>query len=320
MSMPAEVVNLNRIARQLLEAGTVEVVIGYGKGTLPLTAAPLFARNPQQADELIFDKTCENNLVTFLHRFRGRKVAVVVKGCDERSLVGLLQEKRFEREDIVVIGAPCTGVLHTRTVREKTGMETIAKGNCDGDAVTVTAADGTEASVPAEEVVYAGCKTCAVRNPRHADSLVGEPVHQPDLPDFTPEIAEVEALSSAERWEIFAREMDKCILCFACRNLCPACYCSECFAESSQPKWMGKTDEAADTMFFHLTRLLHLAGRCTGCGACQRGCPVNVNLRLYNDKLRKDAKEIFAFEAGLDPEAEAPMTCFRMDDKNDFIR
>jgi ferredoxin len=73
-------------------------------------------------------------------------------------------------------------------------------------------------------------------------------------------------------------------------------------------------------MFFHLTRLLHLAGRCTGCGACVRGCPAEVNLRLYNDKLRREAKDVFDFQAGMDPEAKPPLACFRPDDKNDFIR
>jgi len=47
---------------------------------------------------------------------------------------------------------------------------------------------------------------------------------------------------------------------------------------------------------------------------------VNVDLRLYNDKLRNDVKDVFEFEAGLDPEIPAPLSCFRLDDKDDFIK
>jgi ferredoxin len=127
------------------------------------------------------------------------------------------------------------------------------------------------------------------------------------------------AAPAAERWRVFEKEMNKCSLCFACRNLCPACYCASCFTESSQPKWMSKTADEGDVMFFHLARLMHLTGRCTGCGACERGCPMKVNLRLYNDRLRKDVKEVFDFEAGADPQAKPPLTCYQMGDKNDFI-
>jgi ferredoxin len=174
--------------------------------------------------------------------------------------------------------------------------------------------------VPIAELLYPGCRDCPVHNPRFADHLLADPVPQSPRPEFDPEVETVEAETPDRRWERFRREMGRCILCFACRQLCPACYCTECFAESSQPKWMGRTDDPADAMFFHLTRLLHLAGRCTGCGACVRGCPMEVNLRLYNDKLRKDAKATFRFEAGMDPAAPPPLVCYHAEDPNEFVR
>jgi ferredoxin len=82
---------------------------------------------------------------------------------------------------------------------------------------------------------------------------------------------------------------------------------------------MSKTDDSADIMFYHMTRLIHLAGRCTGCGACVRGCPMNVDLQLYNDKLRKAARERFGFDAGMDPGAEPPLSCYRAEDEDNFV-
>lgn len=317
--MPGDVVNLQETARRLLEDGNVEAVIGYARGSQPLTATPVFVREPEDTVRLIFDRTCEGNLANYLRRFKDSKVAIVAKGCDERSIVGLVQEQQIRREELVVLGAPCCGVIDPGQVAKVTDLDGASGVEITEDTVRIAHGEAEPTALAIEDAVYAGCKVCPVRNPRSADYLIAEPVPQPNVPEFSPEVEAAENVSAAERWKTFSREMDKCILCFACRNLCPACYCNACFTDCSQPKWMSKTDDPADVAFFHLTRLLHLTGRCTGCGACVRGCPVNVDLRLYNDKLRKEVKDVFGFEAGMDPDEDPPMMAFRQDDKNDFI-
>jgi len=54
-------------------------------------------------------------------------------------------------------------------------------------------------------------------------------------------------------------------------------------------------------MIFHLTRAIHLAGRCVDCGACTRACPAGVNLSILNRKLAKDVKVYFSLETGMIP-------------------
>ena len=60
--MSSVVESIRETARKLLAEGTVEVVIGYEKGSLPLKATPCFVRTAQDVDKLIWDETCENNL------------------------------------------------------------------------------------------------------------------------------------------------------------------------------------------------------------------------------------------------------------------
>ncbi len=38
---------------------------------------------------------------------------------------------------------------------------------------------------------------------------------------------------------------------------------------------------------FQITRIMHVAGRCTDCGECERACPVNIPLRSLSKKMEE---------------------------------
>ena len=44
---------LQDIARRLLEEKKVDLVIGYGRGTVPLRSVPLFVHTPEEAEKLM---------------------------------------------------------------------------------------------------------------------------------------------------------------------------------------------------------------------------------------------------------------------------
>lgn len=280
--------NLRERARQLLADNVVDLIIGYGQGTLPNRVTPVFIRKPEDAQILVWNNYCAHNLVGYLHRIESTcKIGIVVKGCDARSLVGLIKEKQISRDRLVVIGIVCNGILDTRTTGEA-------------------------------PVQYASCEHCEVNVPPLYDILIGSPdevtTKKADEPDR--ELAAFEALSPAERWAALEQELSRCIRCYACRNACPMCYCEECFVDKTQPAWISEGMHPSDVMIYHLVRALHSAGRCGECGACERACPMHIRLRLITRKISRDVAELFQDKPGIDLERPPALHTFSTDDDN----
>ena len=96
---------LRNKAKQLLETQAVNVVIGYGEGTSG-TIRAIFARKPEQADKLIFDSRCDQNLAVYLlkHEIKhmGKK-AVVATIPIVRSILQVASECQLQEEEVIAL-------------------------------------------------------------------------------------------------------------------------------------------------------------------------------------------------------------------------
>ena len=97
-------------AKRLLTEGKVDLVIGYRQGTIPMMNEPIRINSADQTDQLYWDSFCGVNLANYLPK-RAERIAVVAKGCDSRNIVVHLQEGQIKREQLVILGAPCQGML-----------------------------------------------------------------------------------------------------------------------------------------------------------------------------------------------------------------
>ena len=138
---------------------------------------------------------------------------------------------------------------------------------------------------------------CIHRNPVIYDELVADLVEEQKDVDRYEDVRKIEVLSSEEKWAYFDELLAPCVRCYACRNVCPLCYCSTCFVDESKPQWVGKSIDPIDTRTFHFLRAYHCAGRCTDCGSCTRACPTGIDVRAFMEKLNVQEDSIEAILA-----------------------
>ncbi|MEG6617194.1 4Fe-4S dicluster domain-containing protein [Peptococcaceae bacterium 1198_IL3148] len=307
---------IQEAAKKLLEEKKVDLVVGFAQGSLPLRSTPYFARTTAEADNLIWDEYCENNLANYLRK-REEKVAVVAKGCDVRAIVALIKENQINRDNLYIIGVPCQGMIDRKKAKKQVGGKEILAAEISGEEV-VLKGKGFETKGAKAELLYDTCQRCAYGNPVIYDQLIGEELSAKEV-SFA-EVEEFAAKSAAERSAILAAEMEKCIRCYACRNACPMCYCQECFVDCSTPQWISKrANSAKDNLIFQGVRVFHQMGRCADCGACERACPMGIKLSLLTRKGVKDVKDMFNYEAGLNPEDKPVLNDFTTEDPQAFL-
>jgi formate dehydrogenase (coenzyme F420) beta subunit len=291
---------MQEAAKKLLTDHTVECVIGFQAGSRPKSSRPFFARKTEDAEKLIWNKYCAANLATFLPKlfekpqrpnkeYKAPRIGIVVKGCDGRSVLGLVREKQVPRENIVIIGMPCAGMVPA-TKNEKIHSEEIGRA----------------------------CVECVSPTIKAADIIIGGESRKPAKADYS-RIKKFESKPAEERWKFFVEEISRCIRCNACREACPNCYCRVCFADQRKPAWVSPANVLSETVVYHLGRMFHQAGRCVECDACVNACPMGIDLRLFTQKLASDAKELFGSVPGVTDDAVPALNTFTQDDSECFI-
>jgi ferredoxin len=267
-------------ARELLSLREVSCILGHERGPKG-RVRPAFIYDEEGARRLVWDQTCNHNLVVYLRdqvlptrrKDAPPRAAVVARPCDVRALNVLIHEGQVARDSVFVIGVACPGMAHG-------------------------------------EGIAGHCQRCKERVPVFYDALVGRPPKVEVQGETWTDLIELEAMSPAERLTFWTRQFDRCIRCYACRQACPGCYCFECLAEQVDPLWVSIAHRVPEKAFFHVMRAYHLAGRCVECHACDAACPMQIPLSLLNRKIAKEVEALFDYTAGGDPESPPPLATF----------
>ncbi len=280
-----------------------------------------------------------------------KKVGVVLRPCELRAVVELVKLKQASLQNLVLIGVDCFGTYsvtdYAKSVREGSGgteafLGRVKRGESD-------------------PLLREACQVCEYPSPLYADIVIGLIGMDWDkgilLQATTTEgekileglglkaedkvggreaaIARLISERTKKRDELFERVLQEshglekllsvfsiCIGCHNCRDVCPICYCKECFFDSPTFEWeadkylgwasrRGALRMPTDTLLFHLTRLNHMVASCVGCGMCQEACPNDVPVfsifRTVGDRVQK----LFSYVPGKSLEDQLPLATFK---------
>ncbi len=318
--------SLSPIIKELLKNGTVNYFLAYGKGSFWFKVRPLIIREPVELKNLEWNRFCYPNLTTYLKdSSRSQdKIGVVVKGCDVKSVVELIKGNQIDRENLFLLQVPCDGTVDPGKVENLVWISKLKVTGFEetGNGLEFITKEG-RVSVNKEEVFFSKCYKCDFAPSPLVDRYLDEErleKNQPsiDNPDLYEELRIIEEMNPEKRSIYWEKQFSRCIRCFACRNVCPVCYCPTCVFDQKDTSWISKGVKPEENNIFHLTRALHVATLCTGCGECERVCPMKLPLMELNLKLIKEVDELYHYKAGVDLQSISPLKEYGKDDYDEF--
>lgn len=309
-------------AKALLESGEVARVIGWKKGEFFYDPTPASFESVDELKDFTYDWFCGANLSKYLIQMSKKegKTAVFLKPCDTYSFNQLIKEHRIKRENVYVIAVECLAKLNIEAIKAKTDGIIKSVEVVDKDVKVVTTSG--EYALYKPEVVLSKCAVCNKTHQVKDEEIILHERPARDVNRFE-EVEKLETMTEAERFAFWKSQLQKCIRCNACRNVCPACSCIKCVFDNPASGISAKANDSEfEEKLFHIIRAFHVAGRCTDCGECSRVCPQNIPLHLLNRKFIKDIDGLYGeYQAGETDEGKTPLTSYTEGDKepNDVV-
>ena len=350
---------LNGLWRQLLEKGLVDALLipqelpsgGNVVQTLVSSADRLTTPNPLAPVMPVNSARLVSQMTKVTPS--PRKVGVVLRPCELRALIELVKLKQASLENLVLIGIDCFG---TYSVNDYKNLA--ENGSSPSDAFIKAVREGKED--PSLRQVCQMCEYPTPMNADIAIGLIGVDLDKSLLIQAsTPEGERIlEALELKEGSEADVTKRDEavsklveqrtkkrdevlqetqqeiagidnlmkvlapCINCHNCRDVCPLCFCKECFFDSptfemEAEKYLGWADKKGTirmpthNLLFHLTRMSHMVASCVGCGMCSEACPNDIPVANIFRLVALDAQKLFDYVPGRSLDEPIPVSTFQ---------
>lgn len=118
-----------------------------------------------------------------------------------------------------------------------------------------------------------------------------------------------------------------CVDCHNCRVACPVCFCRECVFNTDVVEYepfqytgwsaaRGSLRMPMDTLFFHMTRMIHMGLSCVGCGQCSNACPNDIPVAGLFLRAGSAAQKAFGYTPGRSLDDAPPLSLFN---ENEFL-
>lgn len=280
-----------------------------------------------------------------------KKVGVVLRNCEIRALLELVKLRQASLENMIIFGIDCVGTYSVSEYSKKVEkgespgeaiINHFKKGEEDPDlrqsCKICSYPLAQNADVVIELVSHDSEKEVGINvaTEKGEEGLKGiELKEDTDTEKRVKAVEEILSRQAKKREEYFEENSSRfqgidnlmsifspCIRCYNCRTVCPACYCKECFFDSptfemeadSYLGWAeskGAVRMPSNTLFFHLTRMAHMATCCIGCGLCSEACPNDIPVAEAFQLAALEVQKDLDYVPGRSPDEELPLSSFR---------
>ncbi len=279
------------------------------------------------------------------------KVGIVAKPCEIRAAIELVKLKQLNEDSVLLITVDCAGAFTNEVyaanyadigdqVDSAKIKELAGKGVSIRDACAICenrladVGDIIIAQAGGEKAVVAGLTDMGVE----ALSAAGLSLEDKEL-DRTAEKEKIVAeakqnleglpkISSEEALEKFLRD---CIVCKNCRDVCPVCYCKECFFDQplgnpaggdllNLAEARGAIEVPTNQLLYHLTRVYHVSTTCVACGACEDACPKDIPLTRFYPVIAQTVQEVLEYVPGKDVKEPLPFTTYEEEELEECLK
>ena len=280
---------IQEIAAKLFAEDKIDAFVGYRLTGFDNNQVPAIITGAADVFRLVFNDQSVFNLTNYLkhEHTRNKRVGLVVKGCDSRSLNLLLTESQVKREKLYVVGIACDGVVDDAGKKMQNCVECMFP-----DAVVADEMVGNQGKSGSETPIY----------------------------KINADVQELGSKDLVQRREYFEEVFENCIRCNACRHSCPLCYCAKCCIDQETSTLYNGANTTSSAFHALMTWSLHLAGRCVDCRNCEKACPSHLPLHLLHKQNEQVIYENFQEHlAGVHEGDRGAFYKYSMKDPDDFI-
>ena len=280
-----------------------------------------------------------------------KKVGVVLRNCEVRALIELVKLRQASLENMILFGIDCMGTYSVSDYSKKVEkgespgeaiISRFKKGEEDPDLrqsckiCSYPLALNTDVVIELVSHDIEKEVGVTVATEKGEEGIKGIELKEDTDTEKREKAVEKMLLKQAKKREEYFKEnssrfqgIDKlmsvfspCIRCYNCRTVCPACYCKECFFDSptfemEADSYLGWAESKGavrmpnNTLFFHLTRMAHMATCCIGCGLCSEACPNDIPVAEAFQLAATEVQKDLEYVPGRSLDEELPLSSFR---------
>ncbi|MDQ7780544.1 MAG: 4Fe-4S binding protein [Planctomycetota bacterium] len=302
------------------------------------------------------------NAASYLRRWlvKGKRIAAVLRPCEQRAVVELMKLEQIGRDSLLIFTTDCSGAykndiyaenataigqgfhalpgpaharetataqkiaeLKAKSIALRPACEICDRKMAEGGDVLL-AYHGLDELTALPMTAAGEAALASVAEPANVDVAGRRNAARQRLLDQV-KTARAEWTAAADRLQNPAALLDffkNCIACKNCREMCPVCYCQECFFDKDVgcPRGVDLLNVTAVkgavklplyALFFQLTRMYHVSQTCVACGACADACPKNIPLTVVFPFAARKVQETFGYEAGRSIDEPLPWKIFK---------